>query len=253
MNLADVLQAYEDEVRARPIARTGFCVEDDGSVIRLKGPFVFVSQWSFTEATMDAAVASLVEEARKTRALLIWRVFPHDQPATLAACLRRQGFVSESPGTLMVFDLSQTLPSPATSVEVRRAITPQDVDDYLSVMDAVFGDDDTGLLKDTYDALLDDAHFCLFTAYVEGKPVAGGRLESGPGRQFGALFGGGVEVEYRGRGIYRSLVHARAQEARRLGLRYISTEALETSRPILQRMGFEPLASETTWLLPATA
>lgn len=149
----------------------------------------------------------------------------------------------------MIFDLGKMLSSAPVAVEVRRAVTPLDIDDHLAVMGAVFDDEDAVRLTGVYNALLEDPHFCLFTAYVGGKAVAGGRLESGPGRQFGALFGGSVVAEHRGQGIYRALVHARAQEARRLGLRYLSTEALGTSRPILEQMGFEAVARETTWLL----
>jgi hypothetical protein len=47
------------------------------------------------------------------------------------------------------------------------------------------------------------------------------------------------------------LVHARAEEAGRQGLRYLSTEARETSRPILERLGFTAAAREVTWVLRA--
>ena len=250
MDRTQLLRAYDAEVRAKPIARPGFKVDDEDGIVRLVGPFVFVSWWRLEEDTIDLAMARLVARGRATGKPLIWRVFEHDQPPTLAASLRRHGFVAELPGTLMVFDLQESLPGVFGPAELRRAATPQEVDDHLAVMDAVFDDGDAARLKATYDALLDDRTFCLFTAYVGGEPVAGARLESGPGREFGALFGGGVQPSHRGKGIYRSLVQARADEARRLGLRYLSTEALETSRPILERMGFVALARETTWTLP---
>jgi GNAT superfamily N-acetyltransferase len=177
-------------------------------------------------------------------------VFDHDRPASLPDCLARHGFVAEPAGTLMVFDLVE--PIATVPADVRRAASEQDVHDHLAVTDAVFQDGDADRLTKTYLALLDDPHFALFTAYEEGVPVASARLESGPGRQFGGLFGGGVRADYRGRGLYRALVQARADEGRRLGLSYLSTEALETSRPILERMGFVALAREVTWVLPAT-
>jgi hypothetical protein len=39
--------------------------------------------------------------------------------------------------------------------------------------------------------------------------------------------------------------------ARQRGLKYLSTEAQETSRPILEKLGFIPLVQETTWILPS--
>ena len=251
MNLPGILALYNAEVRARPIARAGFTIENEGGLVCLTGPFRFVSAWPMAENDLDAAAAAVVSRARRSGTPLFWRLFDHDNPAVLPDILTRHGLVPDPPGTLMVFDLERALDSTPATTEVRRATTPKDVDDYLAVMDAVFNDDDAARMKTTYDALLDDPTFCLFTAYADGQPVAAARLETGPRRQFGALFGGGVRPAHRGQGLYRALVHARAAEARRLGLRYLTVEALETSRPILERMGFIALAQETTWMLPA--
>ena len=66
---------------------------------------------------------------------------------------------------------------------------------------------------------------------------------------FAGLYGGGVEPAYRGKGIYRALVAARADEARRRGYRYLTVDAADTSAPILARLGFEALARERGWVL----
>lgn len=50
-------------------------------------------------------------------------------------------------------------------------------------------------------------------------------------------------------GIYRALVAERAREARRRGLQHLSTEARETSKPILRNLGFVSAAKEVTWVL----
>ncbi len=56
--------------------------------------------------------------------------------------------------------------------------------------------------------------------------------------------------DHQGRGVYRALVAARAAEARRRGVRYLTVDARETSRPILERLGFQPLATVRGWTLP---
>ena len=71
-----------------------------------------------------------------------------------------------------------------------------------------------------------------------------------PGRAFAGLYGGGTRPDYQGRGVYLALVAARAAEARRRGHRYLTVDARETSRPILQRIGFEPLTTLRDWTLP---
>jgi hypothetical protein len=58
-----------------------------------------------------------------------------------------------------------------------------------------------------------------------------------------------VAPSYRRMGIYRALVVERAREAGRRDLRYLSTEARETSKPILQNLGFVSAGKEVTWML----
>ena len=82
-------------------------------------------------------------------------------------------------------------------------------------------------------------------------PVSSGRLELAPGKAFAGLYGGGTRPDYQGRGVYRALVAARAAEARRRGHRYLTVDARETSRPILQRIGFQPLTTIRDWTLAA--
>jgi hypothetical protein len=62
---------------------------------------------------------------------------------------------------------------------------------------------------------------------------------------FAGLYGGGTLKTHRRRGFYRALVAARAQDARELGARYLLVDALPTSRPILERMGFQRITD--TW------
>jgi ribosomal protein S18 acetylase RimI-like enzyme len=55
----------------------------------------------------------------------------------------------------------------------------------------------------------------------------------------GYLSGAGTDVEYRKKGIYTSLLTGRIQEAKRIGLEYLITDAEEkTSAPILEKHGF---------------
>lgn len=96
---------------------------------------------------------------------------------------------------------------------------------------------------------LGDPDLAFYIALVSGKTVASARLELGSS-DFGLLFGGGVSPGYRRQGLYRALVAARAEEAKRWGCSYLATDARETSRPILQNLGFTSAVRETTWVLP---
>jgi hypothetical protein len=66
------------------------------------------------------------------------------------------------------------------------------------------------------------------------------------------MIGGGVLPEARGRGVYRALVHARWVDAVAAGTPALCTHAGRMSRPILERIGFQPVAEQEILLDPAT-
>jgi hypothetical protein len=84
-----------------------------------------------------------------------------------------------------------------------------------------------------------------YIAYADDQPVSIGRLYTHPDSIFGGLYGGGTLAAFRGRGFYRALVAARARDAIAAGAAYLIVDALPTSRPILQKLGFQWLTD--TW------
>jgi hypothetical protein len=75
-------------------------------------------------------------------------------------------------------------------------------------------------------------------AYADGRPAAAASAIAGPAGLF--LAGGGTALWARGRGSYRALVRARWDEAMRLGTPALAVHAQHgSSRPILERLGFE--------------
>lgn len=254
MDIPALLALYDAEVRAKPAA-VGVTVERVGRVVRLTGGFNFISAWTLTRETVVEEVAAQAAEFRRRGEALIWRVYSHDGPAELPAALAANGFEAEAPGTLMFFDLTHTQDAAdAPGVEVlRRVRNLAALDDFAWASDTAFEDDEASRRKGDYAERLGDPELALFVAYVDGAVAASARVETQPGRPFALMFGGGVAPAHRGRGAYRALVAARATEARRRGAAYLSTEAQETSRPILQKLGFIPVVSETTWVLSAPA
>lgn len=79
-----------------------------------------------------------------------------------------------------------------------------------------------------------------FLAFLDGVPVAAAYASYTP---LGILlFGGATLPEARGRGAYRALVAARLEEAVLRGTPVLVTHAGRMSRPILERLGFTPVA-----------
>jgi GNAT superfamily N-acetyltransferase len=94
-------------------------------------------------------------------------------------------------------------------------------------------------------ALVDHPDWHCFLAYEGPQPVAGAMLYAK--NEVGWLGVASTRVEYRGRGAQSSLLAARIERARRLGLRLLVTEtgAAEEGEPgtscrNILRAGFEP-------------
>jgi GNAT superfamily N-acetyltransferase len=248
MDLGRVLAQYDSEVRARPQAQPGFEVERTGGVTRLTGHFNFICCWDLAPGAAREAVASQAAYFRSRGEKLIWRVYEHDQPAELGGCLAEEGFEADQPGTLMIFDLANQIPAPVgPDIEIRRVATMEDLRGFIAASEVAFGHEQSWWLA-AFSNRLRDPDLALYNALVSGLPVASARLELGSAN-FGLLFGGGVSPAYRHQGLYRALVAVRAKEAKRRGCIYLATDARETSRPILQNLGFISAVRETTWVL----
>jgi len=252
MDLAEIRERFDREVRAHPPAQIGRTTAWHDGVLRHTEAYNFIDWWDFGE---DRAFEVAAREAAFYAGLgggLKWKVYEHDAPANLGAALQAAGFEAAQHETFMAFDLAGTAdwPAPPEGVEVRRIADGAGVADFLAVHDAAFGEPGSWTV-DFLASRLADPTLAIYVAYVDGEPATGGRLEVYPGTSFAGLYGGGTIPAYRGRGVYRALVAARAAEARRLGYRTLIVDARDTSRPILARLGFEPVARLTAWRLPA--
>ncbi|HKX17368.1 MAG TPA: GNAT family N-acetyltransferase [bacterium] len=189
-----------------------------------------------------------------------WKVYGHDMPADLGRRLAAAGFQPEEPETLMVFDLARGLPGAPTKssagpgVVVRRVSDRAGLADFTVAAGTAFGRDAAWQANRIaqYETRLTDPAVGLYVAYANRRPVASARVDFPPGRSFAGLWGGGTIPGYRGRGIYRALVRVRAEEARRRGYRYLRVDARDTSRPILERLGFIALTPIIEWRLDLT-
>jgi len=230
----------------------GYRVERVGTVVRLIGPHEHCIVYARPPPEEAArVVAEQVADLRPLGQTVEWKVYSHDQPPELPKLLERAGFVVKPHETLMVFDLQENLPpSPMpVGLEFRRVLNESAYAELEAVDTAAFGSVDPALHHHIR-GRLGDPHLGVFVAYVDGKPVSGGRVEVEAGKSFAGLFGGGTLPEFRARGIYHQLVRVRAEFARGFGVRYLGVEAIDTtSRPILERVGFTPLAGVDGWVL----
>lgn len=253
MDREAMLAAYDAAMRVDPPPEAGVARVSvpygAGHVLRTVGAYNFIGWWTLTPQTMAEAAQGEAAYFRGLGQQVEWKVFSHDGPPGLERSLAAAGFVAGGPETFLAFDLDAAdLPAPpAEGVSVRRVTDRAGVEDLVVANAAAFGASEPWRVE-ALTPRLNDGSLALYVAYADdGRPISSGRLELAPGRPFAGLYGGGTDPEFRGRGVYRALVAARAAEARRLGVRYLTVDARATSRPILQRLGFTPLASITGW------
>ncbi len=78
--------------------------------------------------------------------------------------------------------------------------------------------------------------------------VSGGRITPVPGTGFAGIWGGSTLPAYRGRGIYRALVAARARSALGRGIPLIHSDCTDMSSPILERSGLRAVTTTTPYV-----
>jgi hypothetical protein len=172
-----------------------------------------------------------------------WKLYRHDRPADLLSRLERHGLVAGAPEAVLVYDLAEGPPPVGTDeCTVIRVTRPDQMARYRLIAEDALGNDDGLTCGELAGALARGSTQHLgYIAYAGKEPVGIGRLYTHPLSEFGGLYGGSILAEYRGRGFYRALVAARAVDAIQMGARYLIVDALPTSRPILERLGFRYL------------
>lgn len=138
------------------------------------------------------------------------------------------------------------------SHDVRHVRDMAGLKDFYAVADAVFGETGTRPEQEMKQFLLQctepGARVHRFVAYEGDVPVSCGGLTSFESLRFGYLWAGATLEELRGRGHYRTVLQARLSHARRLGLESVGLYArLDTSAPIVERVGFRCFGEMSYW------
>lgn len=186
-----------------------------------------------------------------------WKLYGHDAPADLGERLAARGFVPQEIESVMVLDLAEApaiLWQPITH-DVRRVTDPAQVAGVAAVQEAVWGECFDWLGDQLAQELArNGADFRLYLAYADGVPASSAWMRFHPPTQFASLWGGSTLAEKRGRGLYTALLAVRAQEARRRGVRFLTVDASDMSRPILEKHGFRFIttARDYKWERPDT-
>jgi GNAT superfamily N-acetyltransferase len=193
------------------------------------------NDWSAViRAPADGEVEPLVARMHELPGHVEWKYYSHDGPE-LRERLLAAGLEPEDEETVVVAEAA-SIPPPPADVELR-----EEPEAFLELAKRVFGRGHDSMPKNAVPVV----------AYLDGQPVSAGRVDLDPGVEFAGLFGGVTLPEFRRRGLYRATVARRAELAREAGYRWLYVDALPTSRPILERLGFVAITTTTPFVLPA--
>jgi GNAT superfamily N-acetyltransferase len=246
LDFAEILKAYDREQR-----RDVLCFDTDREatsrvvrhVSRLGGQGA-VLYWELAGANIEAAVREQIRYFEGIGQDFEWKVHEHDSPADIGAQLVALGFKAEEEETLVVLALN-ALPerlAAAATESVQRIIDPGSIDEIKSMMEEVWHEDFTDLATSLRLELNENAaHLGLYIARAGGVLASVGWLRFAERGSFASLWGGTTLPKYRNRGLYTALVAVRARDALRRGFRYLTVDAAPTSRPILEKLGFQAL------------
>ena len=259
----ELLTAYDHQLRTdAEMARAHEVVREGPLLCAIfdHGGFVSYRDLGGIEGDdLDALIERTVAHYRDDTdvASFEWKSRGHDLPVDLGDRLAAHGLVAEPVETVMIGEASLlavdvTLDeTPAGPVVVRRIVPGADAEADLTRMlaaqESVFG---TGrgpsIASSMAELTSGDSEFWI--AEVDGRVVCGGRLTPVAGTEFAGIWGGSTLPEFRGRGIYRALVAARAASALERGVRFIHSDCTDMSRPILERSGLRAVTTTTPYV-----
>lgn len=249
MNNNQLLQLFDKEMREEieyPEARK----EITADVVRFtrEAPAMnFVSKTFASDADLDRVIEQELAHFAPMNQPFTWKVYSHDTLPTLTEKLKQHNFVrDEDDGDIMILDVDSA-PShlfDPVKADIRRITNLKGLKDVVSVLDKVYGNNNEWVYKRLGGHLTIPGYLSIYAAYADDQPVSVAWTYFQKGK-FASLFAGSTRTEYRKRGLYTSLLSTRLKEIRERRYQYAMVEAGEMSRPIVEKHGFQYLA--TAW------
>jgi GNAT superfamily N-acetyltransferase len=258
LDASELLAAYDAQLRGLLPARlpAGVEVERDGPLLRFlgrqrRGFIDYRDLGAVRGAELDALIARQVRVFAERAEPFEWKTRGHDEPADLPQRLAAAGFVPEGAETVLIAAVAEVAaePRPPEGVTLREVSDRRDLRRIEAMEQAIWHEDESRLADrlEAERAVAPD-ELVVVTAEAGRRVVCAGWVRFETGSDFATLWGGGTLPEWRGRGIYRSMVAYRAQLARERGCRYLEVDASDESRPILERLGFVAVTTTTPFV-----
>lgn len=254
---AALLAAYNAQCRAHvhDPEPAGVVSVWDGPVLRTtgfgdQGWITYRDLGGLDGDALDALIARQVAFFADRGERFEWKYHGHDLPTDLPERLRAAGLEPEEQETVVVARVADLAvdAAPPDGVTIREVFEREDLRRIGAMEEAVWNDDHSWMESLAEEREADPDGLRIFLAESGDTVVSAGWARFPSGTEFATLWGGSTLPEWRGRGIYRSLVAHRAKLAAERGCRYLEVDASDDSRLILERLGFVAVTTTTPYI-----
>jgi GNAT superfamily N-acetyltransferase len=262
VDTAALLAAYDAQMRMPTGAvPSGLTYEHDGPILRIVGGPVgrirAPRDVGVTGTELDRLIARQRDYFRARGQGVEWKLRAHDLPADLPERLIAAGFVPEEPSTVLLGfaeEVAVAEPVVPDGVVLRRVSEAEDLRRVADQQTEVWGFDCSWVAGDLIARVsTDPGQITVWVADAGERFVCTAWAVYSPGTDFVALLGGTTLPAWRGRGLYRATLAARAREAAARGFPLLHVDASPASAPILRRCGFHEISTSThyQWTPPS--
>ncbi|MFJ4771031.1 GNAT family N-acetyltransferase [Streptomyces uncialis] len=262
---AEWLKLYEEQIRPRGLPGRGDLLgwlspaaEASGPVVRMVEPdagqlLLWPDAFSRGEWDWDSVVTAQCVRSGELGLPLVW--YCDDAHRGLSARLRAAGFTAQDREEIMVGRSTEVACAPGArpalpaGTRLRQAATGADFAQVRELAAHVRGGCWNWLpaALERWSADETDPGVVAIVESPRREVVAAGLVRFHTGSDFASLWGASVHPAWEGQGLYRSMVGHRAALATQRGHRYLYTEALPTSRPVLARLGMVTVTTHTPY------
>jgi GNAT superfamily N-acetyltransferase len=251
VDTAALLAAYDAQMRMPTGAvPAGVTYEYDGPVLRIVGAHVgrIRAPRDVTGVDLDRLIARQREYFQARGQGVEWKLRAHDRPTDLPERLVAAGFVPEQPSTVLLGFAEEVAAEPVLpdGVVLRQVSEAEDLRRVADQQSEVWGFDCSWVAADLMARVsADPGQITVWVAEAGTRLACTAWSVYSPGTDFVALLGGTTVPDWRGRGLYRAMLAARAREAVARGFRLLHVDASPASAPILRRCGFHEITTST--------
>jgi hypothetical protein len=247
-----LLAAYDAQMRMPPGAvPIGVTYEHDGPILRIVGEHVgrirAPRDVGVTGVELDRLIARQRDYFQARGQGVEWKLRAHDLPKDLPDRLIAAGLVPEEPSTVLLGFADEVAAEPVLpdGVVLRRVSEVEDLRRIADQQTEVWGFDCSWVAAHLVARVsADPAQITILAAEAGDRFVCTAWSAYHP-TDFVALLGGTTLPHWRGRGLYRAMIAARAREAVARGFRLLHVDASPASAPILRRRGFHEITTST--------